>query len=343
MMSLLIPLLLLLLAAAAPEAAAQSCTPFGDPPATLIESAPPKCPGGTRLGPWPDPDGTPRWACLWAPRAPSSRPRPLLVYLHPSLSTADGARTHTNLLSFIDRADLSGDPTLRGFVLLAPQGRNTTHHYPPPDAKGTGWDHWYRQFSPTGDVMVNGTTYRENVDAATIDHFIADEVATGGVDTRRIFLTGWSNGTSFAYEYALNRPGIAAIATYSGADPYQRMNDPCVQVPVAGEPANDGQVRVYSPLVPTYQVLNACEGAGTCPNVLRLEGRLRAFGAVAEDTKISARQKAVEQCVASCGTDPDGSTRLLGVTVGLRNHIRWPDAWTDDLLRFLAQHPLPTP
>jgi dienelactone hydrolase len=218
MRSLLIPLVLAL--AIAPEAVAQPCTPFGDPPATLIESTPPTCPGGgARLGPWADPDGTPRWACLWKPSARSSRPRPLVVYLHPSLSTADGARTHTNLLSFIDRADLSGDPTLAGFVLLAPQGRNTTHHYPPPDAKGTGWDHWYRQFSPTGDVTVNGTLYPENVDAATLDHFIAELVATGGVDTRRIFLTGWSNGTSFAYEYALNRPGHRGARDLLGRGP----------------------------------------------------------------------------------------------------------------------------
>jgi predicted esterase len=337
----ILPSFLLLLAA--PRAFAQSCTPFGDPPETLISSTPPHCRGGTLLGPWSDPDGTPRWACLWLPRAPSSRPRPLLVYLHPSLATADGARTHTNLLSFIDRADLSGDPSLPGFVLLAPQGRNTTHHYPPPDAKGTGWDHWYRQLSPTGDVTVNGTLYRENVDAAALDHFIAEQIAGGGVDSRRVYLMGWSNGTSLAYEYALNRPGIAAVATYSGADPYQRMNDPCPQIPVTGAPAHDSEVRVYSPLVPTYQVHNACDGGGSCPNVLRLESRLRAFGALAEDTRIDARQRAVTQCVASCGIDPDGSSTLLATTVGLRNHVRWPDAWTDDMLRFLAQHPLPTP
>jgi predicted esterase len=319
---------------------AQTCTPFGDAPATLIDSSAPSCSGGTLLGPWSDPDGTPRWACLWTPSAPASRARPMLVYLHPSLAGANSAQAGTNLLSFIEGPELSGDPELPGFILLAPQGRNTTHHYPAPDQKGTGWDHWYRQFDPAGDVTVNGTLYRENVDAAAIDHFVAEQVASGGVDTQRIYLSGWSNGTSMAYEYALNRSNIAAIAVYSGADPYQRTSDPCPQLPVTDSPANDGQIRVSVPRLPTYQVHNNCDIGGMCPNVLRLESRLRGFGALADDTIVNARQRAVSQCLAACGTKPDGSSKLLAVTLGTRNHIRWPGEWTQEMLRFLGRHPL---
>jgi len=326
------------------SAPAQTCTPFGDTPATLIDSTAPACTGGSLVGPWSDPDGTPRWACLWTPSAPSARPLPLLVYLHPSLSTSNGAQANTNLLSFIDTANLSGDPSLPGFILLAPEGRNTTHHYPAPDQKGTGWDHWYRQFNPAGDVTVNGTLYRENVDAVAIDHFIAEQVATGKVDTQRIFLSGWSNGTSMAYEYALNRANVAAVAAYSGADPYQRTSDPCTQVPVTGVPSSNAQVRVYSPRVPTYQVHNNCDIGGMCPNVLRLESRLTAFGALADDTINNASQNAVSQCMAACGTNPDGSpSNLLAATLGTSNHIRWPSDWTAEMLRFLAQHPLGAP
>ena len=77
----------------------------------------------------------------------------------------------TNLLDFLKTANVSDDPSRPGFILLAPQGRNTTHYYPPPDRTGTGWDNWYRQFNPQGAVTVAGKTYAENVDAATIDHF----------------------------------------------------------------------------------------------------------------------------------------------------------------------------
>ncbi|HTO55305.1 MAG TPA: hypothetical protein VMR50_18115 [Myxococcota bacterium] len=323
------------------SALAQSCTPFGDAPAKLIDSSAPRCPGGSVLGPWADPDGTPRWACLWTPRAPSDTPRPLLVYVHPSLATADSAQSGTNLLSFIDGSALAAPGGPAGFILLAPTGRDTTHHYPAPDAQGTGWDHWYRQFNPAGDVTVNGVSYRENVDAATLDHFIDAEVATGAVDTQRIFLTGWSNGTSMSYEYALNRPNVAAIAVYSGASPYQRMSDPCPQTPVTDAPVSNAQVRVFDPRVPTYQVHNNCDGGGMCPNVLRLDGELRAFGAVAQGQIINASQRAVNRCLASCGRDPDGSAlNPLALTLGLRNHIRWPDEWTDDMLAFLQKHPL---
>ena len=330
---------------AASPAPAQTCTPFGDPPAQLIESKAPTCTGGTLLGPWADPDGTPRWACLWRPRASASRPRPLIVYLHPSLSGAKSAAAPrgANLVPFVDTAELSSDPGVRGFILLAPEGRDTTHHYPWPDEKGTGWDQWYRQFDPAGDVTVGGVRYPENVDAATIDHFIAAEVATGEVDTRRIFLMGWSNGASMAYEYALNRPEIAAIAVYSGGDPYQSASDPCSQVPVTGAPQSDEQVRVRHPGVPTYQVHNNCEIGGMCPNVLRLESQLRSFGAIADDTILNAAQRPVGQCRPACGTDPDGGTKsLLAATLGTRNHIRWPGDWTAAMLRFLAEHPQST-
>ena len=39
----------------------------------------------------------------------------------------------------------------------------------------------------------------ENADAATIDHFIAAEVTTENVDTRRIYVSGWSNGAAMGF------------------------------------------------------------------------------------------------------------------------------------------------
>ena len=80
--------------------AASGCGPFGDPPQTLVSNEVPLCVGGTLLGPWNDSDGTARYACLYQPASASaSNKLPLLVWLHPSLVTADSIIS-TNILSF---------------------------------------------------------------------------------------------------------------------------------------------------------------------------------------------------------------------------------------------------
>ena len=93
-------------------------------------------------------------------------------------------------------------------------------------------------------MKVGKTVYPENVDAATIDHFIAETAGTGKVDTRRIYVTGWSNGAAMGLLYALNRPNVAAVAIYSGPDPFGALDDPCHQKPVSGAPANNIEVRI---------------------------------------------------------------------------------------------------
>src|SRR5271167_1618267 len=88
------------------------CTPFGNPPQKLIANVVPKCSLGTLLGPWPDSDGTDRYACLYEPPAASStNPLPLVVFLHPSSVTADGVRPGTKLTSLMATANLSDDFT----------------------------------------------------------------------------------------------------------------------------------------------------------------------------------------------------------------------------------------
>lgn len=333
-------LALLLLVSIAAPATADTCGPFGDAPATINDSPIPDCGSGELLGPWNDPDGTPRYACLWTPSSMSG-PLPLVVYLHASLAKAGSVESSTNLLDFMNATNLTGDPARPGFIVLAPEGRDTSHiAYPSPDDNGTGWDIWYRQLSPAGDVTVDGQTYKENVDAVTIDHFIQDRVDSGTVDTNRIFMTGWSNGTSMAYLYATSRSNIAAIATYSGGDPWAKTSDPCEQTPVAGTPADNSEVKIYNVQIPTYQVHNGCDIGGMCPNVLRMEDRLADQGLSVADTMISRWQNAVDTCNSSCGTDPDGGGPGSSNIMGTLNHIRWPDQWTDDILSFFASHPL---
>lgn len=320
----------------------QSCGPFGDPPAKLIANIVPKCTDGEVLGPWNDSDGTPRYACLYQP--PSTTPRkplPLIVYLHPSLTNADSVRRFTNLLDFLKTANVSDDPALPGFILLAPQGRNSTHYYSPPDRTGSGWDNWYRQFNPSGAVTAPGKSYPENVDAATIDHFIGAVEATGGVDQRRIYVTGWSNGGAMAYLYGLNRREIAAVGVYSAVDPFQLALDPCPQVPVAGVPADYRQIQIFNPKLPTYQVHNSCDIGGICPNALLLEKQLDDLGGTVADTIIDYDQRATGECNSTCGSNPNGGLRNpFAAMVGMAHHLRWPKPWTAAILDFFRRHPL---
>jgi poly(3-hydroxybutyrate) depolymerase len=318
--------------------AASGCGPFGDPPQTLIMNEVPNCIGGTRLGPWNDSDGTPRYACLYAPASASaSNKLPLLVWIHPSLVTADSI-TSTNILLFQNNFSLSAGTT--GFVVLTPEGRDTTHFYPAPDNQGPGWDNWYRQFSP-GTVKVGGVSYPENVDAATIDHFIGVVQAGGTVLTDRTFVSGWSNGSAMSYIYALNRHNVNAIAVYSSPDPFQAFNDPCPQTPVEDHPATVAEIMVPNPKIKAYQVHNSCDIAGLCPNSELIISQVANIGANPdEDVIINDLKLQVGFCDPLCGTDPDGSSsNVAGVTVGSLNHIEWPLTWTEPMLNFLAAHP----
>lgn len=325
-------------------ASAGQCGPFGDAPATLLGASKPSCGKGMLLGPWPDADGSERYACLFEPAAASPKNRlPLLVYLHPSLFWP-ATVSHTGLLELAASYPLSGDPKRPGFIVLAPQGRKTAHFYPFPDNSGSGWDNWYRQFNPEGDVKTGATIYRENVDAAAIDHFVMQAAARGKVDTRRIYVTGWSNGASMAVLYALNRPNVAAAAVYSGPDPFGAFDDPCPQTPTANPPAGDNQVQVFNLAVPLMHVRNSCDVAGICPNDERLAGQLRDVGVSLDDVTLDGGNKQVAACSAWCGSNPDGDMNPLlnpiGWTVGLHRHNRWPSEWNGAMLDFLRRHPL---
>lgn len=343
-LALLLALSCCTLVAACKKPESVTCSPFGDSPATLFENYIPACNEGSRLGPWKDRDGLARHACLYEPdHVSSTKPLPLVVFIHPSLFAADILERWTNLLDYLGTADVTGDPHRRGFILLAPEGRNIHHYYPPPDASGLGWDNWYRQFSPSGDVTVNGRVYPENVDAATIDHFIAEEVATGKVDRNRIYLTGWSNGGAMAYAYGLNRLNIAAAAIYSAPDPFELALDLCPQHPVTAAPAAISELPIANPHLPTYQVHNSCDIAGLCPNIRFFAGQLRALGLDATNTIIDHDQNAVAQCEDRCGTNKDGDLLNFNASSrGAMNHLRWPDKWTPKMLDFLRDHPLKT-
>lgn len=316
-----------------------TCTAFGNAPAIYDPAnvaVVPNCPGGQVLGPVPDADGTPRYACLWAPpQASAANPLPLVVFLHPSLFTSDSAGA-TGLPAMVATADISGDPARPGFLLLAPQGRRTCHYYPTADQRGEGWDNWYRNLDPLDPA--------QNVDVTTIDHFVATQVAGGAVDVARIYVTGWSNGAAMGYLYGLHRPSVAAVAVYSSPDPFRAFNDACPQVPVAGPPTSITEIQVPNPGIPTFHVHNDCDVAGLCPMGERLEASLRALPASADHLLVNTALLPVTACDPQCGTDPDGDfdpcTSIPAYTVGLTNHVRWPAPYTSALLDFFRAHPL---
>jgi predicted esterase len=323
------------------------CGPFGSPPARLIGAAKPDCGIGELLGPWKDSDGADRYACLYKPTsATSGNKLPLLVYLHPSLFSAN-IITRTNLLDFQESYLLSGDSNRPGFLLLAPQGRRTTHDYPHPDRSGMGWDNWYRQLNPAGDVTRGDTIYRENVDAATIDHFIAQEIATGEVENNRIYVTGWSNGAAMGFLYSLNRPNVAALAVYSGPDPFGAFNDQCPQKPIAHVPANDTELQIFNSRVPAMHIHNACDVEGICPNAERMTAELRAAGVNVCNVIIDSSGRRVTTCAGFCGLDPNAGLSLLrnplGYCLGLYHHARWPQGWDRYMLDFLRRNSLNAP
>jgi len=326
------------------NATANACGPYGDPSAAVFSAAKPNCGKGKLLGPWKDADGMDRYACLYAPaRAASNRKLPMIVYLHPSLFGA-GWITRTNILDYQNSVSLSDDPQNAGYIVLEPQGRKTTHYYPFPDNKGIGWDNWYRQLNPAGDVKLGDTTWRENADAAAIDHFIAMQVASGAVDTNRIYMSGWSNGAAMGYLYALNRPAIAAVAVYSAPNPFGAFDDPCEQQPVAGEATSNRQIRIVNPSIPTMHIHNRCDTAGICPSSEQLTSELLAAGVSVEDVILDSHGNRVYTCNSSCGSNLKGGfailTNPISSMVGMVNHAEWPKSWTLKMLDFFRQHPL---
>jgi poly(3-hydroxybutyrate) depolymerase len=324
------------------------CSAFGNPPAqvdrgwfaSFVTARSSVCLGGTLMGPWTDGNGDARYACLYEPPGARERePLPMVVFLHPSETSAYSVRL-TGLVGLIDKGTLGErNPA---FILLAPQGRYTAHLYPGYDSNALGWDNWYRQLSPTGAIAVGGATYDENADASSIDHFVDEMLSKGKVDRQRIYVMGWSNGGAMALLYALNRPWVAAAAVYSAPDPFSALFDVCTQNPVAAAPAGDGQARVFNPRVPLMHVRNDCDIGGICPNGSRFASRVRALGGSVEDVIIDSSGLQVSSCDDSCGTDKmgDGQIGTIAGLRGLARHMRWPAQWNESMLNFLRRHPL---
>lgn len=272
-----------------------------------------------------DANGTMRSACLVSPAGTTpASPRPLLVWLHPSLFPIDSVLL-TELPAKLGSADLTGDPARPGYSLLLVSGRDTEHFYPFPDDTGLGWDNWYRNLDRTSPDL--------NVDVATIDHFIAEVKSRQIVDAKRVFLSGWSNGSAMAELYGLNTPGIAAAVVYSSPNPFNDSTDPCPQAAFGNNK------------LALLHVGNYCDIIGICNSSTALLGDLetRGLAAPVESIRINALLQEVEGCATETAClAPTNPNNVLQLTdIGTVNHLRWPLGYTDRMLSFLKDHPLP--
>ncbi|MEA2625721.1 MAG: hypothetical protein QOD06_1766 [Candidatus Binatota bacterium] len=341
--SLVAGLLIANVAAAAQCIGDPSTLSHGNPPRARVQPPmdPPNCGGGFGTGmvldDYVDNDGDRRYACLSRPASVPQGGLPLLVFLHPSLYPADTVYVATNLPEQMQTADLTGDPNRPGFILLAPQGRNTTHFYPWPDHQGAGWDNWYRNTDPAKERNLP-ENQAENVDVAAIDHYIHAVVAQGIVDPKRIYVSGWSNGSAMAILYGQARPGlIAAVGVYSAPNPYGDFDDPCPVKSFAAVPP-----------VPIFHVHNDCDITGICPSGQAMAQTFVRNRVPTSDQLIDSTLQPAARCLDQCrrsepqfpGTDEYDYPGLgPDSTLGTANHGRWPLNWTPAFFHFFQLHP----
>ncbi len=300
-----------------------------------------------------DQDGTRRYACLFRPPdASAQNTYPLVVWLHGGGGgAADDLYDTTSLREKADPARAAafalGGQGRPGFVLLAIHGRQL--HYPTDEPRdGRHHDFYHRALGQPST----------NRDISNLDAWIDSVVEQGGVDRKRIYLMGWSNGCFFSQLYAFarhelgtpagNRP--AAVACYSGADPFENINNnqqpscklnpyPSTQAPILLVGRNcdyptcsqaqaekflaDGEAVEPGHVVEPWA--ERCR-AELAPGLLRLI--------------IDGGGRTVSDCLP-----PEDCSMVKAVF----NHIRWPDGKSSldsvdvepAMLEFLRDHPLP--
>ena len=271
---------------------------------------------------WTDANATPRTACLIkAPQSSPTHPLPLLVYLPPTGIGPD-ALLITGLVPQSKTAVLGANDAEPGFNILMPEGRDIEQFLPFPVNYGIGWDHWYRNFN-------RGSSYL-NPDVAAIDHFIAATEAEGIVDTKRVYITGHSEGADMATLYGLNTPGIAATRVFSSISPFDDPADPCPQAPFASNNTR-----------PYFLTTRACDAGYACAAGHQFLDQLRAGVLPAANVggeTLDLQGKVVEACDPTC-EDPNPDT-VTFIREQL-NHVPWPVSRNPELLAYLRAHPLP--
>ncbi len=220
---------------------AEQGTPNRDTRRTLGR---PACRGAQVLE-WKDSEGSPRYACVFAPPGVETRaPLPLVVFFHDPQDDPTAVDKKTAFRKALGSYSVNKDPAHTGFVILAVQGRALSG-----GSRGNRYDVDY--------------TGPDNVDVATTDHFVAELDQKGLVDRRRIYTLGASAGGHMAATYAMTRPDkVAAFATYGTDAPPATWSCP-------------------GPPPPGLVAYRACDGVISCESVERW---LRARDQVSAET-----------------------------------------------------------
>jgi len=291
-----------------------TCGPTGAPPFRTVqpENVPLRCEDGEQLL-WKQGEVT-RHACLNLPAAAKGQEGtwPLLVYLHGSLASPMSLYTlGKELFELRNDFQVSGDAAVKGFILLAPEGRAAD---PWSGTGGTGagfhWDEWFRD-------------PEQNLDVQAVDHFLDEVVRTGKVDPARIYVFGWSNGAYMSVLYGAWRADrIAAVGQYAGGDPWSRS--PCPVAMPAGRQ------------VPLMLLRNLCDDLVPCEAtsqwIQTMEGEhwpfaYESLGPLGEAVSPTTACTPAAEC---------------GKAVGIAQHIRFPRRDPlEHVLAFFRDHPLP--
>lgn len=321
------------LAPCTPEAPCTS--PLGA--VTGATARPPRCASGGAADPivsWRDErSGDERAACVFTPSGASpAAPRPLVVFFHGSRGTADNVYEHTGLRARASSYPLSGDGASPGFVLASLQGRRL--HWPAQHVEGAHFDFYFR------DLAAPST----NPDVRATDRLIDQLVARGGVDPRRIYLTGWSNGATFAHLYAVARaktptPGghrVAAAAAYAGGDPFRGL--------VEGESPSCELDPYPRADVPLLEVHRACDALVPCDGAQRAAFKMPPGDDVRDWMEIFTRKiggpPPEEILLDRAGRDATACApaAACGAVEGIAAHLDWPKEAEPRVLAFLARH-----
>jgi pimeloyl-ACP methyl ester carboxylesterase len=193
---------------------------------------------------WRDAEGSPRYACVIAPKNVETRaPLPVVVFFHPGYGDPTFVDKETGLRKLAARFQLSGDPAHAGFILLSVQGRAIR--------------------GKAGAVFDTEYAGADNVDVAVVDHFLDGLTERKLVDRRRVYALGASWGGHMAATYAMMRADrVAAFGVYAADAPPAAWTCP-------------------GPPPPAMVVYRACDELFPCASVERW---LRARDALSAET-----------------------------------------------------------
>lgn len=253
---------------------------------------------GAQILEWKDSEGAPRYACVISPPGVETRaPLPLVIFFPDGEDDPTAVDKETGLRKLGATTNLGGDPSHTGFIVLAVQGRHIK--------KGK-----------RGSIFDTDYTGPDNVDVATVDHFLGELEDKSLVDKRRIYALGAAYGGQMAATYAMMRADrVAAFAAYAA-------DAPAAEWSCAGPPP------------PAMIVYRACDGFFSCESVERW---LRARDALSAETawlRLGAANEEEPNCAVKNKCTPVKSEG---------NHRRWPKGRELDLLRFFGRHALGSP